>query len=277
MKITVLIENSALDGFECEHGLSLLIEFNNNKYLLDAGQSGKIINNAYIMGINLSKIKCAVLSHGHYDHAGGFEKFLEENPKTRIYAMKNVTGEFYSESGGMHYIGIPEIIKDKYGDNFIYTDGIVSVDTDVYLVPHSTAGLEKIGKRAGLYMKCDGEMMPDDFSHELSLVFNTENGLVIFNSCSHAGMRNIIEEVKSFFPERKVYAFVGGLHMKGMKDGKEYCTFSENELDELVKYVLNEGIERIYTGHCTGNVGTEILMKKTESVNKLTTGMEIII
>ena len=275
MKVTVLIENSALDGFECEHGLSLLIEFNNNKYLLDAGQSGAFIGNAAAMGINLSDIKCAVLSHGHYDHAGGFEKFLEANPQTRIYAMRCAGGEFYSESGGMHYIGIPDIIKDKYGDNFIYTDDVVLIDTGVYLVPHSTVGLEKIGKRAGLYEKINDKMMPDSFAHELSLVFDTPDGLVIFNSCSHAGMRNIMEEVKRVFSGRKVYAFVGGLHMKGVKDGRECCTFSEEELDELVEYALNDGVEHIYTGHCTGSIGTDMLMKKTEIVNKLTTGMVI--
>ncbi len=275
MKISVLIENSALDGFVCEHGLSLLIEFNNNNYLLDSGQSGKFMENARNMGINLSALKYAILSHGHYDHAGGFLRLLENNPELQIYAMKHADGEYYSESGGMHYIGIPETILKEYGDRFIYTDEIVQIDSGVYIVPHSTKGLEGIGKRAGLYVKMDGEMKPDDFSHELSLVFDTEKGLVIFNSCSHGGMRNIMEEVKAAFPKRNVYAFVGGLHMKGMIDGIEICTFSENEIDQLVEYVSKEGVRLIYTGHCTGNVGMEMLMKKSSIVNKLTSGMII--
>jgi 7,8-dihydropterin-6-yl-methyl-4-(beta-D-ribofuranosyl)aminobenzene 5'-phosphate synthase len=202
-----------------------------------------------------------VLSHGHYDHAGGFEKFLEANPQTRIYAMRCAGGEFYSESGGMHYIGIPDIIKDKYGDNFIYTDDVVLIDTGVYLVPHSTVGLEKIGKRAGLYEKINDKMMPDSFAHELSLVFDTPDGLVIFNSCSHGGVSNIINEVKMALPNQRIKAFVGGLHMIGMKDGVEICTFSDEEITELVNVLKSEGVEKIYTGHCTGKVGFDKIKK----------------
>lgn len=277
MKVKVLIENSALDGFECEHGLSLLIEFNGNKYLLDAGQSGKFIKNAKSLGIDLSDIKCAVLSHGHYDHAGGFFEIFNSNSELKVYAMKNAVNEYFSENGGIHYIGIPKEILKNYGSRFIYTDGIIPIDTDVYLVPHSSNGLAEIGKRAGLYMKNADGMVPDSFSHELSLVFNTDKGMVVFNSCSHGGLCNIIKEVKLAFPDKKVYAFVGGLHMKGMKNGSECCIFSEDEIDDLVEYILKEGIELIYTGHCTGNVGMEMLMNKSDIVRKLTSGMEIFI
>lgn len=54
---------------------------------------------------------------------------------------------------------------------------------------------------------------PDDFSHEQSLVFDTEKGLCIFNSCSHTGAADIIEEVCKAFPGRRVYAYVGGFHL----------------------------------------------------------------
>ncbi len=259
MKVTVLIENTALEGFECEHGLSFFIEFNGGKYLLDSGQSGAFIDNAGKLGIDVSKAEYVILSHGHYDHAGGFGRFLDENGGKSIYAMKGSTEEYYSASGGMHPIGIPQAVLSDYSDRFVLVDGVTKIADGVYLIPHTTEGLSAVGSRAGLYHKVGEDLLPDDFSHEISLVFDTDKGLIIFNSCSHAGLCNIIREVKEVFPSQKVYAFLGGLHMKGMRDGAEYCTFSEQEINELADFLKKEDVRSIYTGHCTGNIGTDLM------------------
>ena len=140
-------------------------------------------------------------------------------------------------------------------------------------MPHSTKGLEQIGQRTKLYKKVNGQYEPDDFAHELSLVFDTENGLVIFNSCSHAGIKNIINEVKTAFPGKKICTFLGGLHMKGVKDGHEICTFSEEEVAEITEYLKAEGLKKLYTGHCTGEPAIELLQKYMgDMVDRLATG-----
>lgn len=274
MKITVLIENTTDSELVAEHGLSLFIEFNGKKYLLDSGQSGSFMDNAVQLGIDVSQAECSILSHGHYDHAGGFDRCLAEISDMKIYAMDSAMEEYYSASGGMHSIGIPKEILDKYTDRFIKVDRITCIGEGIWLIPHTTKGLFSIGSRAGLYRKIGGEIIPDDFSHEMSLVFDTDKGLVIFNSCSHGGICNIIREVKTVLPDRKVYAFVGGLHMKGMKDGVEYCTFSETEIEEIAEFLKNEGVEYIYTGHCTGCIGAGLLKKACEftKVYSLMTG-----
>lgn len=260
MKISVLIENTTDSDLIGEHGLSLFIEFEGKKYLLDAGQSGDFMKNAKEMEIPLDEVDFAVLSHGHYDHAGGFGAYLQEYPYVKVYGMKGITKEYYSGSGGkIHEIGVPEKVLEEHGEKFLLVEGVTQIAEHVYLVPHSTAGLEIIGERTKLYQKKEGTYVPDDFAHELSLVFNTEKGLVIFNSCSHGGFCNIIEEVKAVFPEREIYAFCGGLHMKGMKDGEEYCTFSQEALNELADCFVRENMCKLYTGHCTGTVGAELL------------------
>ncbi|MCI8845747.1 MAG: MBL fold metallo-hydrolase [Lachnospiraceae bacterium] len=72
MKITALLENKTnREDMLTEHGLSLYIETEKHKILFDMGQSDLFAKNAAALGINLSSVDIAVLSHGHYDHGGG--------------------------------------------------------------------------------------------------------------------------------------------------------------------------------------------------------------
>lgn len=261
MKITVLVENSACVPFQGEHGLSIVIEYKGTPYLLDAGTTDLFLENARLLNAPIWDVKTCFLSHGHYDHSGGFGTYLSKNKETVLYMMKSAVGEFYSGSGEVHPIGIPIEVLQKHKDRFQFVDDVLKVEEGIYLIPHHTEGLAQIGERAKLYRKVGNGWMPDDFSHEMSLVFDTEKGLVIFNSCSHGGAKNIIREVLEALPNKNVYAFVGGLHMKDKKDGQEICLFSEKEIEELSEELKQSGLEYLYTGHCTGKPAIELLKK----------------
>lgn len=273
MEIRVLIENTPARGLMNEHGLSLYIRYRETGYLLDTGSSGAFLENAGLLGINLKEATACILSHGHYDHGGGLEAYLRNFPDARVYAMEGADGEYYSGSGGiLHEISVPRQVW-ACRHRFVFLREQTRIGDGVYLIPHSTPGLEKVGERAGLYRKREGKLEPDDFSHELSLVFDTEAGLVIFNSCSHSGIRPILEEVKGALPGRKLLAFFGGLHMKGKRDGQEICAFSEEEVKETAEYLKKEELSWLYTGHCTGKIGYERLRSFLgEGVKKLETG-----
>lgn len=259
IKVTVLIENTTDEGYEMEHGLSLYIETDNRNILLDAGQSDLFLKNADELMIDLKDTDYCVLSHGHYDHSGGFKALLDKYKDLKVYAKDGFDGPYYSGNGGMHYIGLSDELLSEHKDNFITVNSFKEIDEGVYVVPHSTKGLEEKAKRAGLYVKKDNEYVPDDFSHEISLVIETTKGLVIFNSCSHSGLETILLEVKNALPDKKIYGFFGGLHMKGKKDGEEICTFTDEDLDKLKEAVEKEGLEVLYTGHCTGKEGYDRL------------------
>lgn len=259
MKITVLVENVTTEDFLAEHGLSLFIEYKDKTYLLDAGQTDCFMENANKLGIDLSGVSCAFLSHGHYDHAGGFAAFIEKNKEMKIYAMEDIVGRYFSNKGGMHEIGVPKEVYPQLAPNFELINSVTQVSEGVYLVPHSIQGLDKIGERTGLFKMENGAVVPDDFRHEISLVLEEPDGLVIINSCSHGGVINIISEVKNVFVGKRIKAFVGGLHMMGMRNGEEYCTFSDDEINEMSEFLEKENVDKIYTGHCTGLVGYEKL------------------
>lgn len=262
MRFVVLIENKEKEGLHSEHGLSIYIEYQGKKYLLDAGQSDKFIENAETLGIDLSEINMAFLSHGHYDHSGGFRKFFEICPQAEVYLQEEVKVPSYKKVR-LHYkyIGVPKGILENYQRRFKYLDKDTPVDSGVWVLPHKTGNLSKRGKKMHLYRKIGKSYVPDNFSHEQTLIFNLPEGLVIFNSCSHAGADVIIKEVMKTFPSKKILAFVGGFHLKGYT-GSSNSDPSRDEIISLANELKELDVEKIITGHCTGIPAFELLKEE---------------
>lgn len=253
MKITVLIENTGEEPLKSEHGLSLFVAFAGKHYLIDAGQSGAFMENAGKLDVDLDSVDMTILSHGHYDHADGFVQYLEKYPERKIYAQPGIFAPYYSGSKDkMHYIGLHEKLLQRK-DSFIMAEQYMEIDENVYLV--ADTGSETAGKK--LYRKTDDGYVHDNFLHEQSLVFDTEKGLVIFNSCSHTGLVPIVENIEEYF-HKPVYAYIGGLHMKSVRHGIEETDFSAEELEKIADFALSH-IQYVYTGHCTGSVAMNIL------------------
>lgn len=254
MKATVLVDNIQTDNIKGEWGLSILIEYNDEKILLDVGASGLFVKNAEKLSLSLEDIDYAVLSHAHFDHANGMKQFFELNTKSKFYVQSTCAENCYFKKWIFtKYIGIPKKILADYSDRIEYTLDDYKLTEGVYLIAHSTDGLGAIGKREMMYRKEKTGWMPDDFSHEQSLVLDTEDGLIIFNSCSHGGVINTIKEVSSVFPDRKIKAYIGGFHIYNK---------SEAEVRELAGKIKETGIQYICTGHCTGEKAYGILKEE---------------
>lgn len=274
MKITVLVENTGPSELKVEHGLSLYIEFNDKKYLLDAGPSDSFFKNAHALSIDLGRVDKAVLSHGHYDHGDGFMVFLNQYKDKVVYGAKNIFDDYYSGSGGsVHYIGLSSKLKQmKNRFNTISMD--TKIDEKIYLILDDVSNTKEIGVQKKLYKKVDDVLQPDNFNHELSLVFDTPKGLVICNSCSHAGLESIVDNIKKRL-NKPVYAYVGGLHMKSTKNHIETSSFTEEQIQNLCIFI-KKNIQYVLTGHCTGNVSYDLLKKYLKDrIDFLTTGKTI--
>lgn len=274
MKITVLVENTGPNELIIEHGLSLYIEFNDKKYLLDAGPSDSFFKNAHALSIDLDRVDKAVLSHGHYDHGDGFMVFLNQYKDKVVYGAKNIFDDYYSGSGGsVHYIGLSSKLKQmKNRFNTILKD--TKIDEKIYLIFDDVSNTKEIGVQKKLYKKVDDVLQPDNFDHELSLVFDTPKGLVICNSCSHAGLESIVDNIKKRL-NKPVYAYVGGLHMKSTKNHIETSSFTEEQIQNLCIFI-KKNIQYVLTGHCTGNVSYDLLKKYLKDrIDFLTTGKTI--
>lgn len=95
MRIVSLVENTG-GAAKCpaEHGLSLYIEADGRKILMDTGASPLITANADMLGIDLSSVDLVVLSHGHYDHGEGCRLFPREIIRRRFTCSLLLSGIF---------------------------------------------------------------------------------------------------------------------------------------------------------------------------------------
>lgn len=260
MKITALIENKALPGLCCEHGLAVHIAYKGKNYLLDTGASDVFLENAKALQIDLTQVDAAMLSHAHYDHSGGYEGFFRQNDRAKVYLREAAKKLCYKMKDGEVYIGIPEGVLDGYRGRFVFLKEDCCLEEGVWLIGHHTPGLAQRGKQAHMYYRGKNGLLPDDFAHEQSLVFETEKGLVILNSCSHGGIDIIIREVMDVLPGRPIAAVVGGFHLMGT-DGVASMRGSRKEVAALGERLLELGVGHIYTGHCTGDPAFAVLQE----------------
>jgi len=269
MKATILVDNNTRDLLKAEWGLSVYIEHEGKKILLDCGTTNVFAENAEALGIDLSTVNLGVLSHAHFDHSDGLEGFFEKNQEAKFYLRSACRENCYSKKGGteLHYIGIKEGYLSRYKERFSFVDGDMEVSPGVWLIPHKSLDLAAVGEHAGMYVKIRGRFEPDAFEHEQSLVLETSKGLVIFNSCSHGGADRIIRDICKTWPDKKIHAYIGGLHL---------FRSSDQEVLEFARRVKETGIGRIYTGHCTGDRAMELLKQELgDVVQEIYTGLEI--
>lgn len=264
MNVTVLMENTAPEGCGLvpEHGLSLYIEYRGHRLLLDAGSSGKFADNAQALGVDLAGVELAVLSHGHYDHADGLRRFFRLNSRAPVYIRPGAAGPYFArDPEGYRFIGIGRDIWKDARDRFVEVEGVYPLTEGAWLVPETVRDPAFAGQVADLLVRRgEDDFVPDDYRHEQSLVLEGERGLVVFNSCSHGGIVNIVRGVLDQFPGKKVFAAVGGFHMfkrggSGMNCAPEYVFRVADALKEL-------GVEEIYTGHCTGEPALALLRER---------------
>lgn len=254
MKLTVLTENTSRYGLPAEHGLSLYIEANGRKMLFDMGQTGLFAENAQALGIDLSFVEFAVISHGHYDHGGGLKRFLELNSKAPVYLSSRAFGEHYN--GAEKYIGLDKTLQNN--SRLVFTDGETKIAEGftLYSCPEMKTVCE-LGS-FGLNIKRNGVLMPEDFRHEHYLMIEENGKRILISGCSHRGAVNIEEH---FQPD----VFIGGFHFSKLEDEK---------LRELAQ-MLDTRDTAYYTCHCTGVQQYEHMKKRVSMLKYISAGQSI--
>jgi len=268
-KLTVIVDNTGTDDMPGEWGLSILAEHNGKKILVDTGASDLYAENMKKLGFNVNDVDYGTLSHAHFDHSNGMPAFFRENDHAKFYVRETTAPNCYAKKFFFRrYVGIPKTVLTDYADRIEIVSGDCQIYEGAYLIPHKTEGLEKIGKRERMFQRTERGWIPDDFSHEQSLVLDTEKGLVIINCCSHGGTVNIINEVKQTFPGKKVYGLIGGFHLYNKK---------EDEVRRVARAIRGTGIEYVCTGHCTKDRACGIMQEELgSSFGRLHVGLQMV-
>lgn len=262
MRITALLENTTKrNDMEIEHGLSLYIETDTHKILFDMGQTDLFAKNAKTLGIDLSAVDIAVLSHGHYDHGGGLETFLSLNDKAPVYINRFAFEPHFNALD--NYIGLDTNLQTT----LVEQNRLRFVGETCTLAPGLT--LFSCNERTrswdlgsfGLTVLDGNNHVPDDFRHEQYLLIEEKGKKVLISGCSHKGIQNIMEW---FAPD----VLVGGFHFMKLEPGET--------LDAAAKE-LNKYPTRYYTGHCTGEAQYAYLKERMAHLEYLSCGKTILL
>lgn len=263
MKITTLIENrpSSTDGsLIAEWGLSLHIMFNGHSILFDTGASGAFAKNAEHLSINVASIGAAVLSHHHYDHGGGLRRFLEVNPRARVYLGETPNGDCYGKAFGIFkkYAGIDATLMTSYPDRFETVRKTTEILPGVFILPCIHCSHPKPAGNKHLFLKRGPAWIHDNFAHEIIMAIKENDGLVVFTGCSHHGIINMVDTVASAFKKVPIKAVVGGFHFVAIPL-LNFMAGSSREVQVTARAMLDYPVGVTYTGHCTGTRAFGIL------------------
>jgi 7,8-dihydropterin-6-yl-methyl-4-(beta-D-ribofuranosyl)aminobenzene 5'-phosphate synthase len=254
MKIVTLMENTP-GSSSClfEHGLSIYVETSHHRLLVDTGASSAFLENAKKLKIDLTKVDTVILSHGHYDHAGGILSFAKINPHAKIYMQKTAVENYYHKSETTErYIGIdPEISSLS---QVVFVDGNLFIDEELELF--SGIRERKLWPKGNLILKkkIQNEFVQDCFKHEQYLVISSKQKKILISGCAHNGILNILDQYRTLYGDEPDVV-ISGFHMMKKSDYSE----EDRKLIMETADALKKTKTIYYTGHCTGEVPYQIL------------------
>ena len=264
-KIVILSDNREGNALmRTEHGLSVYLETDKHKFLLDTGASDAFIKNTSVLGVKLQDVDYVFISHGHSDHIGGLRYFLDINSKAKVLLSPNIRkAQYFSKRRFLHSISTP-LDYSCYGNRFIEIREETLIDDFVvygdlrfhFTIPKGNCNL---------FVNHGRGLVPDNFEHEL--VFYVDG--LLFTGCAHHGILNILNSV-----DRKVDICLGGFHLLDPHLNESFE--SETELQFIAREMLdNYPDTKFYTGHCTGDNAFETMHQANENIMMFRCGMEL--
>lgn len=252
MKVTVVIDNyvpmSTPSPFLGEHGFSLLMETPEAKVLMDCGQSEAVVKNLSLLGVHPDQLDAIVLSHGHYDHAGGLKFVLQHRSKPiPVYAHPDIFKDRYSIAGGRkRQIGVPCVkeLLTTLGAQWHLSAEPLEIIPNLFFsgeVPRTTS--YEAGDKKLVIEKDDCCECQDPLKDDISLYHKTDKGLVVIGGCTHSGIINTINYCLKLAGCDHVRGWIGGTHLGPVSAGQR---------SESIKALENYQLEFLATGHCTG-------------------------
>ncbi|MEQ8154755.1 MAG: MBL fold metallo-hydrolase [Clostridiaceae bacterium] len=273
-KITTLIENDSDDNdiLLCEHGLSLYIEADGKRILFDTGKSGDFIKNAPMLNVDLSNIDYVILSHGHYDHSGGFVELVNKyDGKFNLIMGEKFFNKKYklTEEKTYRYNG------NSFDEKFLHEKDISTkyISEDIIHITENIIIFSNFERKnnfevlnSNFVVKNEEGYVLDEFSDEIVLGIKIEKGLLVILGCSHIGVMNILETIAERIG-MPVYGIIGGTHL---------IQAEETRLDNTFKFIKEKDIKIIGVSHCTGEIAVRELERRFgERFFRNNTGKEI--
>ncbi|KAH9940423.1 beta-lactamase-like protein [Epithele typhae] len=237
-----------LENYCCgAHGFSALIETEvegeeSRLTLFDTGpDSRSIIRNVQALRIPVERIERIVLSHWHADHSGGMLALLRhraasvlstaaaappcvvdlhpDRPLARGIAPVSAGGRVVGRLPDDPHFAALEAAGARVETHAVghaVAGGAVWVSGEIPRVTHFEGGLPSGVRWVEREGEATGKWVPEEdvMDERYAAIDVLGKGLVIFSSCSHAGIVNVVKDAINTFA-RPVYMIIGGLHLAG--------------------------------------------------------------
>jgi 7,8-dihydropterin-6-yl-methyl-4-(beta-D-ribofuranosyl)aminobenzene 5'-phosphate synthase len=217
----------SMDFLRAEHGFSALIEVEiggtTRRVLFDAGVTPDgLVGNLDRLGIFADTIEAIVFSHGHFDHVMGLDGLVRRLGQRNLPVLLHP--DFWTRRrivGPDRTFELPTpsrpaiegagftIVEDRQ-PSFLF-DGALLVTGEV----GRTTGFEN-GMPLGHQAWRNGGWEPDPLVHDDQgiAVHVRGKGLVVLTGCGHAGIVNIVRHVRCLTGVDRLYAVLGGFHLR---------------------------------------------------------------
>ena len=252
-KITVVVDNcvpmSAQRPFVGELGLSMLLEVQGVRLLLDTGQSFAVVHNLGLLGVAPESLDMIVISHGHYDHTGGlYPVLVNARKRLPVYMHEDgFTSRFSVSRGQKRFIGIPYRQEQltTLGADWNLIREPQEILPGLWLsgsVPRVT-DFETGDARLVIPDENNGCDCRDEINDDMALFYKSEKGLVIISGCTHAGLVNMVRHGLAVTGCDRLHGWIGGTHLAPV-DARQ----QESTISQLMAYQP----DFVAANHCTG-------------------------
>jgi 7,8-dihydropterin-6-yl-methyl-4-(beta-D-ribofuranosyl)aminobenzene 5'-phosphate synthase len=243
-------------GLRAEHGFSALVTVRRGEtttsLLFDTGLSpDAMVVNADRLGADLGRIQAVVLSHGHFDHAGGLAGLAGRKSALPMVLHPNAWSRRRLAVPGSPAQELPTLSKRALaGEGFelierrqpsILVDGSVLITGEVDRTTDFEHGMPPAHQAwTGSAWEPDPLIVDD----QALVVHLRGRGLVVLTGCGHAGVVNIVRHAQRLTGVARLHALVGGLHLSGRA--------FEPIIGRTVDALREAAPALVVPGHCTG-------------------------
>jgi 7,8-dihydropterin-6-yl-methyl-4-(beta-D-ribofuranosyl)aminobenzene 5'-phosphate synthase len=259
---------SEIEGLTHDFGFSSVIRHRGRVILFDAGTDARLFErNLRALKIDPREIDIAIVSHGHYDHIGGFDYLLSVNPDVKLY----LPSDFFTLGAPSRFPfreAEPDVARalpkeQQYFGGASGVEGMLTVSSgrfwkaDVEYVTEATEVLPgvtiipTVSPLMGTFIRYPPfEQNPQLIGMpELSVSFTTGKGEVIISGCSHSTIETIIQEARKVIPGT-IHLVAGGFHL---------IPYGRESIEGLARRMQEEyGVESVAPAHCTGHLAFSI-------------------
>jgi len=211
-----------------EHGFSAFITLwrgtDKRHMLFDFGVSTfGAAHNADVLGVPLDAVEVMALSHGHYDHFGGFAELAGRTGRKDIEFIVHPSA--FRTPRYIKYSSGATSVMPPFHRHTVEEAGLRLIETcDPYpLLDDTVLFLGEIERKTAFekglptaFFEEDGVEIWDPIEDDTSLTIHLKNkGLVVLSGCAHSGIINTVRHAQTATGIQRIHAVMGGFHLSG--------------------------------------------------------------